>query len=182
MRATSATSVTVPTSLLTAITLTIETSGVASRTAASSSRSTRPNGSTPTTRPLFAELLDDVEHRVVLDRRTDRDTAATSDRTGDRHVVALGAAAGEHDLVRVAADDVGDGVAGLVDGLACSTGEAVRAGRVGVQLREVRHHRLDRLRAHRRGRSMVEIGDGRLRHLGHATDCSRGLTPAAIAA
>ena len=67
-------------------------------------------------------------------------------------------------------------ISGFIDGLTRSTSEAVRAGRVGVQLREVRHHRLDRLRAHRRGRSMVEIGDGRFRHLGHATEYIRGQT------
>ena len=172
-RATSAMSVIVPTSLLTAITLTIVTSGVASSTAASSSRSTRPNRIDADHPSLLAEVLDDVEHGVVFDGRTDRDAAASGDRSGDRHVVALGAAAGEHHLVRMAADHARDGVAGLVDGLTGLTGETVGARRVGVQLREVRHHRLDGLGAHRRRRSMVEVGDGRLRHLGHATEYSR---------
>ena len=65
--------------------------------------------------------------------------------------------AGEHDLARPAADDVGDDVAGLVDGPAGVAGEAVRAARVGEALGEERQHRLDRLGPHRRRRRVVEV-------------------------
>ncbi len=51
-----------------------------------------------------AEMLDDVEDRVVLDGRADRRAAEPRDRSGDRGVVALGAAPGEHDLIRSAPD------------------------------------------------------------------------------
>ena len=62
-------------------------------------------------------------------------------------VVALGAAAGEHDLARPAADDAGDAVAGLVDGSPGVAGEAVRAARVGEALGEERQHGVDRVLA-----------------------------------
>ena len=129
---------------------------------------------------MIAEVLDDVEDRVMLDRWAHCDSTPGGDRPGDRHVVALGSTTGEHDLVRVATDHAGDGVAGLVDRLAGTSSEAMRAGRVGVQLGQVRHHRVDRLGAHRRRGSMVEVGDGRLRHPGHATEYIRGQTRDAI--
>ena len=93
-------SVIVPTSLFTAITLTTATS--------------RPE------RPVervevdvaggvdaddgAAVALDDVQHGVVLGRRADRTTASAADGSGDRRVVALGAAPREHDLAGPAAD------------------------------------------------------------------------------
>ena len=126
---------------------------------------------------VSVELFDDVKHCVVFDCRAHGDTASAGDGAGDRHVVALGSAAGEHHLVRMAANDAGDGVAGLVDGLASAASEAVRTRRIGVQLGQVRHHRLDRLGAHRRRGSMVEIGDGRLRHPHHATEGTTRVRP-----
>ncbi len=129
---------------------------------------------------VIAELLDDVQDGVVLDRRADGDASTASDGTTDGHVVALGSATGEHHLVRVAADDTSDGVSGLVDGLAGTACEAMRPGRVGIQLGEVRHHRLDRFDAHGRRGSVVEVGDRRLSHPGHATDYIGGQTRDAI--
>ena len=91
------------------------------------------------------EVLDDVEDGMVLDRGAHRDAAPAGDGSGDRHVVALGAAAGEDDLVGPATDDVSDDVARFVDRLARATREPVRARRVGVEAREIGHHRLERL-------------------------------------
>ena len=116
-----------------------------------------------------SEVLDDVEDSMMFDGRAHRGATEPRDRSGDRRVVALGSTAGEHDLVRTAPDDRRHGVTGLVDGLAGPSREAVRARRVGVRVGEVGHHRLDRLRPHRRGRGVVEIGDRRLGHPSHAT-------------
>ena len=130
-----------------------------------------PDGVDADDATVGSQVFDDVQHGVVLDRWADGDAATSGDRARDRHVVALGPAPGEHDLVGVAPDRPGDRVARFVDGLARSPCEPVRARWVRVHVGEVRHHRLDGLGAHRRRRGVVEIGDGRLRHLGHATDC-----------
>ena len=53
---------------------------------------------------------------MVLGRRAHRHAAVAPHRTGDRRVVALGAAAREHDLAGQAPDDLGDPVTGVVDG------------------------------------------------------------------
>ena len=126
---------------------------------------------------LFAELLDDVEDRMMLDRWAHGDATVAGDRPDDRHVVALGTAASEDDFVGMAADHTGDGVPGLVDGLASAAGETVRARRVGVQLGQVRHHRVDRLGAHRRRGSMIEVGEAGLRHPSHAIEHATGQGP-----
>ncbi len=151
--ATGARSVIVPTSLLTAITLTTETSS-------SSGRGQRvehdPTGGVDG-HDGAAVTLDGVQHGVVLDGRAHGSAAPTGDRAGDRRVVGLGAAPGEHDLARTAPDHPGDDVAGLVDGAPGIAGEAVRTARVGEALGEERQHRLDRLGAHRRGGRVVEV-------------------------
>jgi hypothetical protein len=172
-------SVIVPTSLLTAITLTIDdVRAWPSSTVASSSRIDAPEPVDTDDPPLVAELLDDVEDRVVLDRWAHGDAGrCAAIAPDDRHVVALGAAAREDDLVGMAAHHTGDGVPGLVDGLAGTAGETVRARRVGVQLGQVRHHRLDRLGAHRRRGSMVEVGEAGLRHPSHAIEHATGQGP-----
>ena len=87
---------------------------------------------------------------------------------GDRRVVALGAAAREHDLTGQAADDRGDPVTGVVDRPAGLAGEAVGAARVGEALGEERQHRVDGDLTHRRGRRMVEV-DELLGHPAKAT-------------
>ena len=156
--ATSARSVIVPTSLLTAITLTTRDRLVEAMSApASASRSTLP------------ERVDADDRAVPrLDRRAARRGARRPgtrrrhraiERAEDRGVVGLGAAAGEHDLARPAAEHVGDVVAGLVDRLAGLACEAVRARRVGELLGEERQHRRRPPRAHRRGRRVVEVGE-----------------------
>ena len=101
--------------------------------------------------------LDDLQHRVVLGGRAHG--PATADRADDRRVVALGAAAGEHDLAWAAPDDVGDAVPCLVDGPPGVPGEAMRPARVGEALGEERQHRLDRVRPHRRRRRMIEVDE-----------------------
>ena len=149
-------SVTVPTSLLTAITLTIATSSPSA--APSCIEIDAAAGIDADDGP--AEPLDRVQHGVVLGGRADGATAATTapaDGTGDRRVVGLGAAPREHDLARPAADDVGDDVARLVDGPPGVTGEAVRTTRVGEALGEERQHRRDGVLAHRRRRRVVEV-------------------------
>ena len=170
--ATGARSVIVPTSLLTAITLTTATS--AASASASASSCTRPDGIGRHDRPVQA--LDGVQHRVVLGGRAHRPPAATAHGADDRRVVGLRAAPREHDLARAAADGVGDAVAGFVHrpaGIAC---EAVRAARVGEALGEEREHRVDRTRAHRRRRRVVEVDEP----VGHDMEANGGPPPGRV--
>ena len=105
-----------------------------------------------------AEMLDDVEHGVVLGRGTHR-RAAIAQRPDDGGVVALGATSGEHDFAGQHAECGGNAIAGLVDGAASVAGEPMRTARVGEPHVEERQHRGDRLRAHGRRRGVVEIGE-----------------------
>ena len=75
-----------------------------------------------------------------------------------------------------AADHVGDAVAGLVDGPAGVAGEAVRPARVGEALGEERQHRVDRRRAHRRRRRVVEVDEA----IGHGVEANGGPTPGRV--
>ena len=102
--------------------------------------------------------LDGVQHGMVLGRRAHGATVRLPlHGPGDGGVVALRAAAGEHDLARTAADDRGHAIAGLVDGASRVAGEAVRAARVGEALREERQHGVDRVLPHRRRRRVIEV-------------------------
>ena len=57
------------------------------------------------------EIAVDVEDGVMLDGGAHRRATEPCHGAGDRHVVALGAAAGEHDLVRSASEHGGDAIA-----------------------------------------------------------------------
>ena len=82
------------------------------------------------------------------------------DRSEERVVVALRAAAGEDDLLRLAAQEAGDlGARGLHVG-GDGAAERVHAGGVAVALREEREHRLDDLRRAPGRRVVVEVVDG----------------------
>ena len=146
----------VPTSLLTAITLTSD----------SVSATRQRTGQRVEIDPACAVDADDatvprldrVQHGVMLDRGAHGDAAGAIERAEDRRVVGLGAAAGEDHLAGPATEHVGDVVAGLVDRLADLPSEAVRAGRVGELLGEERQHRRDRVGAHRCRRRVIEVG------------------------
>ena len=84
--------------------------------------------------PVMA--LDDVEHAMVLRRRAHRHATVPPHRPGDRRVVALRPAAGEHHFPGQATDDRGDPVPGIVDRAAGLAGETVGAARVGESLGE----------------------------------------------
>ena len=106
-----------------------------------------------------------VEHGMVLDRRAHDGAVGGSEPgstgpAGAEHgeVVGLGTAAREHDLTRLGADELGDDVAGVVDGPAGVAGHAVGTGGVGEAHVEERQHGVDGLGAHRRGGRMVEVG------------------------
>ena len=106
--------------------------------------------------------------------------ARAAHRAGDGGVVALGAAAREHDLAGPAADHGGDLVAGVVDGPAGVAGEsgASRSGWRSARTEE-RQHRLDRRRPHRRRRRVVEVHRVR-RHRPQATAAPSGASGATI--
>ena len=101
--------------------------------------------------------LDRVKNRMVLDSWAQRGAAETIEGAEDGCVVGLGATAGEDHLARTAAENLGDVVAGLVDGLAHLPREAVGPRGIGELLGEERQHRLDGIGPHRRGRRMIEV-------------------------
>ena len=105
------------------------------------------------------QVLDRMQHGVVLDRRASDDPSLCRVHTEDRRVVRLGAVAREDDLARVDTETAGDDLAGLVERLTGGAGGAMSARRVAVSLGEERQHRLDRLGPHGRARRMVEVGE-----------------------
>ena len=157
--ATSARSVIVPTSLLTAMTLTTVTgSGAAVSAPASESRSTRPVASTPITTPV------DAPRRRAARRGARR--PGTRPRRRRRSSVPKIAvlSASVPPLVKTTSPgrqpstSATSSRASSID-LRTVAGEAVRARRVGEPLGEERQHRRDGLGAHRRGRRVVEVGE-----------------------
>ncbi len=109
-----------------------------------------------------------VEHGRVLHRSGD-DVAFPSvfERTPDRGVDRFGAARGEHHLARARAEQRGHLLACVLDCDARRAAFGVQAPGVAVMVAEVRHHRVERLRAQRRRRRVIEIrarhGSGRVR-------------------
>ena len=89
----------------------------------------------------FAEVLG----RAVLDGGGDDVPAVAvgGERALDRGVVALAAAAGEDDFLRLATEQRRDLFARGLDGPAHARAEAVGARRVAVELGQVRQHRVD---------------------------------------
>ena len=153
-----------PVSLLTSIT---DTTAVRSSSApANASRSTTPDACRPDPgdpEALPREAVAGAEHGLVLDAGADdavepRHRAAGGPcRALDREVVALAAAAGEHDLVRPGAAHRGDGLTCFFERGLRGAGGRVRPRRVGGVVGEERQHRVDRLGPHRRRCRMVEV-------------------------
>ncbi len=74
------------------------------------------------------EVRGRLEHRLVLDRADENVSVTTASQSGqreadDREVVALGAAAGEHDLRRAHASEAGDARAGIRQCVSGSTAQ-----------------------------------------------------------
>ncbi len=113
-----------------------------------------------------AQVLDRVQHRVVLSRRAHGNAAVGADRTTNGHVVGLGAATREHDLAWLGTNDRGEALARIVERGARITRHRVRARRVAEALGQQRHHRLHGRRPHRRGGGVVEVVHARSHHLG----------------
>ncbi len=109
------------------------------------------------------------ERRLVLrGGNGDAERAATISRckrgTDDGEVVGFRATGGEHDLVRLGADGVGDGALGLFDSGARRPPETVRRGGITEGfVPEIGKHGLQDLRSHRGRRRVIEIRDA----LGH---------------
>ena len=131
--ATGAKSVIVPTSLFTAITLTIA-DVVGDRV---SERCEIDAAGGVHRYDTSAEPLDRVQHGVVLRGRAHRESAVAGHGAGDRSVVGLRAAPREHHLARPAPDHAGHGVACLIHGATGVAGEAV--GPLGLAKRSVRN-------------------------------------------
>ncbi len=105
------------------------------------------------------QVLDRVQHSVVLDRRASDDPSLCCVHSEDRRVVRFGAVAHEDDLARVDTETAGDDLASLVERLTGGAGSAMSARGVAVSLGEERQHRLDGLGPHGRARRMVEVGE-----------------------
>ena len=115
------------------------------------------------------EVLQRVEHRVVLDRAGHDSMAAALARPRgalQREVQRLGAAAGEDDLARTRPDRAGDTLMGLVERSARSPAVRVRRRGVAELAAQERQHRLERLRTQRRRGGVVEVDR-------HRRDCRR---------
>ena len=112
---------------------------------------------------LDAEVLLKVtrrtQHRAVLDRRRDEvpSTRAGQRNTLKSHVVALGAAAGEHDLVVAAGEDPGDLGACPLARLGGAPAERGEARGIAELLLKVRLHGLAHPRMNGGSRCVVEI-------------------------
>ena len=115
--------------------------------------------------PAAGECLDRVQHRLVLDAGRD-DVAARRRRGGrldrfggaaQRQVVRLGAAAGEHDLGRLAADQLGDGGSRLVEQRLRPLPEVMNARWIAEIFLERARHGFDDQRVWRGGRVVVEV-------------------------
>ena len=75
----------------------------------------------------------------------------------ERRVVGLGGAAGEDDFIGVGVEQVGDCLAGILEGLAGAAAEAMGAGRVAERFAGKRLHRLHHGRQQRRGCIVVQV-------------------------
>ena len=123
-------------------------------------------GSSVDVQPRFAERLDGIEHGLVLDAARD-DVALARRRlerlggAAQREVVGLGAAAREHDLGRLRADELPDRRARLVEQRLGALPEVMDARRVAEVVGERAGHGLDDRRVRRGGGVVVEVG----RHL-----------------
>jgi hypothetical protein len=108
--------------------------------------------------PQGLEVLHRPQHRVVLDLRRDEVAATAPHRHAlDRHVVGLGAARGEHDLLLAHPEEVRHLLARGLEPLARLPAEAVHARRIAEVLAEVRQHRGNHLGMYRGGGVVIEI-------------------------
>ena len=110
---------------------------------------------------FLGDLVQRAEHRLMLDRRRDGRAAtfvaAGAPDADEGHVVGLGAARGEHDLVRRRAKTSGDALARLVERGARFAPPPMDAGGVAEARPEEGQHRGEDLLADRRGRGVIEI-------------------------
>ncbi len=119
---------------------------------------TKPTDADP---PRLFEASDRFQNRFVLDRRGDDVTwaVAAAGQPGDGQVVGLGGRRGEDDRAAATADRFGNRLPRLLDGLAGSAAENVRAGRVAELLPQERQHGVEDGLVHLRCRIIVQIDD-----------------------
>ena len=122
---------------------------------------------------LALQLLDRVQHGVVLDGGRDQ-VAAAPDRSeggaADRQVVGLAAAGGEDDVVGARVEHGGDVAPGAVERFAGLAPLEVDAGRVAPDAFERRAHRLEDARVQRRRGRVVQVDSWSL--CGHGIEVS----------
>jgi hypothetical protein len=115
---------------------------------------------------LPALLLQPLERREdarVLDRGGDEMVSPTLDRAGDRQRVGLRRARREDDLLGIAAQDRGDGLAGILQGAARPAAGGVEARGVPVLAVQEGLHRGADFRADPRRGGVVEVDHFRWR-------------------
>ena len=110
---------------------------------------------------VLLQPLAGIEHRLVLGRLGDDVVALLAVHLGhalDGQVVALGGAGGEDDLLGAGADQLGNLLARLFHRLLGHPAElVVAAGGIAEVLAEVRQHRFQHPRIHRRGGVVIHV-------------------------
>src|SRR6185312_5267569 len=97
-----------------------------------------------------------IEHRVVLDSRTD-DVVPLTNQSGYSQIVSLSAAAGEHDLSRTATQQIRHRLPSAFDRSPRLLAMMMNGGRVPEMLAKVRPHCLQDFRQHGGRGVVVEI-------------------------
>ena len=127
--------------------------------------------------PFLLQALRRVEHRLMLCRQGDNVVAPAAmgpGRSLNRQIVRLGCARGEDDLLRAGVDKLRDLLAGRLHSRFRFPPQAVvAAGRVTVDLGEIREHRFEHAGVYRR-RSVIVHVNWKL----HRTPGSAGVSPA----
>ena len=127
---------------------------------------------------VLLKALAGIEHRLVLGDLGDDVVAALAVHLRnalDGEVVALGGAGGEDDLLGGGADELGDLLAGRLDGLlGLPSKGVVAAGRVAELVGEVGHHRFQHPRIERAGGVIIHINRqlDACRHFDIAGNCT----------
>ena len=114
---------------------------------------------------LFLQMLERLEHRVVLGGAGDEMFAARRVRpcqADDREVVRLRAAAGEDDFMGLRAEQRGQPVARIVDRRPRLAPRGVDARGVAKVPLQIRPHRVENLRRERGGGVVVEVDQGQM--------------------
>src|SRR5579862_4893191 len=106
--------------------------------------------------PSLLEMLARVQYGVMLDGRSD-DVIAGLHQSRDRQIVGFGAAAGEDDFRRAAAEQRSNRLPRLLDGRSSFLPVAMNRRRIAEALAKIRAHGSEHFRQNRGGSVIVEV-------------------------